>query len=133
MYGISGYINIILFAVITSPFWLRFLNKYIFKSKAKAFTDTLAFLRKLHKPLAVVFLLWGLYHGYTKWGMLYPGGVLPPLHTGMLVWLATAVTAALGLTFLITKKKTVFKAHKIAALCIILLLAIHRLFPYLIS
>jgi hypothetical protein len=116
-----------LFAVITSPFWLRVLNKYIFKSKAKAFTDALAFLRKLHKPLAVVFLLWGLYHGYTKWGMLYP------LHTGMLVWLAAAVTAALGLTFFLTKKKVFFKAHKIAALCILLLLALHRLFPYLIS
>jgi hypothetical protein len=133
MYGIAGWINVALIVMITSPFWLRALNTYLIKSKSKAFLKTLAFLRKLHKPLGGVLLVWALYHGYIAWGRLYPGVVFPPLHTGMLVWLACAVTAVLGLTFYLTKKKVFFKAHKIAALSILITLAVHRLFPYLIS
>lgn len=127
MYRISGWINIVLLITITSPFWLHVLNTYIFKAKEKAFNHTIAFLRKLHKPLGVVLLLWALYHGYIAWG-----GLLP-LNTGMFVWLAVAVTASLGLTFFLTKKKAVFKAHKTAALCIVLLFLIHLFFPYLLS
>jgi hypothetical protein len=122
IYIYIGWFNVALLAVMTAPYWLRFLNNHTLRLKGGAYAKTIKFLRKIHKPLGLFILLLALYHGYLALGALRP-------HTGVLVWLAVFLTASLGLSFYLTKKKTFFKWHKRMVLAVLALLLLHLLFP----
>ncbi len=127
MYKVLGIINIVLIVAITSPLWLRKLNQLFFHTKDPRFARVLKALRTLHKPfgIALVFFLIPI-HGYLALGGLR-------LHTGLIAWIAALATAALGLAFFLSKKRALFKLHRWMALAFILLIAVHLLFPSLLS
>jgi hypothetical protein len=122
IYLYLGWFNVFLLAVMTAPYWLRFLNNRTLRLKGGAFAKTIKFLRKLHKPLGLILLLLALYHGYLALGALRP-------HTGALVWLAIAATASLGLSYYLSKKKALFVWHKRMVLVVLAFLLLHLLFP----
>ena len=125
MYQFLGFLNIALFITVTSPYWVRQLNKWFFHSKTPGFTRLLKTLRALHKPLAL-----GLLVSVTAHGYLALGGFR--LHTGSILGAALATTALFGLLFYRTKKPVFLKVHRACALAVVLFLAIHLLFPSLI-
>ncbi len=122
LYEILGILMIVLLVAITSPYWLRTLNRLTVKTKDKRFFQLLRFMRSLHKPLGLSLALIAILHGYLAWGSLRP-------HTGMLAFLGFAVTATLGGIYYKTKNKKVFRAHKTMAAVSIGLLLLHLLWP----
>ena len=122
MYVILGWLNVAFLVVMTSPYWLRFLNKHIFHLQGGAYIKTIKFLRSVHKPLGIAVLVIALIHGYLALGALR-------LHTGTILWIAFFLTAVLGSLFYFTKKRPFFTWHKRMVLVAIVLLLIHLLFP----
>ncbi len=96
LYKFLGFLNIALVAVITSPLWLRLLNKWFFHSSNPGFAKLLKALRTLHKPLAFVLLASIVLHGYLALGAFR-------LHTGTLAGLAFVAAAILGLLFYLVR------------------------------
>ncbi|MEL7610314.1 MAG: hypothetical protein AAGU74_12555 [Bacillota bacterium] len=122
MYVFLGWLNIGLFTVMTAPFWLRVLNTHVLHIKGGGYAQVIRRLRQIHKPLGVLILILALVHGYLALGAFR-------LHTGSLVWLATAATATLGILFFRLKKKTLFAWHKRMVLAILFFVLLHILFP----
>ncbi len=126
MYKVLGIINIVLIVVVTSPYWLRKLNQWLFHIKSPKFNAVLRVLRKFHKPLALALIVIIPIHGYLALGSFR-------MHTGTIAWIAALVTVALGGTYYYTKKPAVFKWHKAMALVFVILVIVHLLFPSLFS
>jgi len=122
MYVFFGWLNIALIAVMTSPFWLRFLNDRTLHLKGGAYGKTIKFLRTIHKPLGVVILIIALVHGYLALGAFR-------LHTGLLLWLSVFITAVLGISFYFTRKKALFLWHRRMVLVVLFFLLVHLIFP----
>ncbi len=122
MYVFLGLLNIVLLAVMTSPFWLRFLNDHTLHLKGGRFGKVIKFLRAIHKPLGVVILIVAAIHGYLALGTIR-------LHTGILVFLAILVTATLGGSFYLLKKRSLFLWHRRMVLVVLFFLLIHLIFP----
>ncbi len=122
MYKILGLISATLLVVITSPYWVRRLNQWIFHIKGKGFTDFVKTLRKIHKPLGIALVLIALYHGYLALGTLR-------LHTGSIAWGLVLVTAILGALFYKKKKAVYFTWHKRMALITVLFVLLHLFVP----
>lgn len=122
MYVFLGWLNIGLLVVMTSPFWLRFLNERTLRLKGGVYGKTIKFLRTIHKPLGGAIIVIALIHAYLAWGILR-------LHTGFFVWFTVFATAVLGASFYYTKKKPLFVWHRRVVLLAILLLLVHLLFP----
>lgn len=122
MYILIGWLNITLLLIMTAPYWLRFLNAHTLHLQGGMYASVIRQLRRVHKPLGGVILTLALIHGYLALGSFR-------IHTGTLLWLSIAVTASLGLTFFLSKKKALFVWHKRMVLVSILLLLFHLLFP----
>jgi hypothetical protein len=122
IYQLLGWLNVVLLAVMTAPYWIRFVNSHTLHLKGGAYAKTIKVLRTIHKPLGGLILLIALVHGYLAWGTLR-------LHTGTFLWLSVLITASLGLLFFLTKKKALFIWHKRMVLLILAMLLIHLLFP----
>ncbi len=120
MYRTLGIINVLLVITITAPFWLRYLNRYVFHSDSPAFKKLIKILRKIHKPLGVLLVLSAVAHGYLALGTLR-------LHSGTILWGMILITAALGGAFYRKKKAVFFIWHKRAALAVVLLVLAHIL------
>jgi cytochrome b561 len=123
MYKILGIINVILVVIITSPFWLRTLNKWTIKTKDKRFLDLIKFLRKLHKPFAILLALNILVHAYLALNGTFR------LHTGLLAYIGFLLTVTVGGIYYKKKGKTLFKIHKTLALTSVVLVLIHLAWP----
>jgi len=122
MFRIIGFIAAGLLVLVTAPYWFRLLNKYVLRIPAKKVLPLSKALRAIHKPLGIALLLIAATHGYLALRSIR-------LHTGTLAWLSFAVTACLGIAFYFTKKKPVFRLHKLFALLSALLVLLHLLFP----
>lgn len=122
MYETLGTLNIILVIVITAPYWLTKINKYIVKTKAPWFKDLVSILRKMHKWLAALLLVSIVTHGYLALGRI-------TLNTGIITATLFFITALLGLAFFLLRKKQLFKLHKLFALLAILMIVAHRILP----
>ena len=122
MYAVIGWINIVALVVMTSPYWLRLINKYVFKNKNKALVRAAKALRAIHKPLGLVLVAAVIVHGFLALGTLR-------LHTGTLAAIMLIVTVALGGTFYFLKKKPLLVAHRTMALLLVLLVLVHLIFP----
>ena len=122
MYQALGILNVVLLIIITSPYWVKKLNKHLLHLKGPGYNKLMKTLRTIHKPLGVILALNAIFHGYLALGTLR-------LHTGSLAWIMILITVALGIGFKIKKKPVVFKWHKRAALTVVILVIIHRLFP----
>ena len=122
LYSVMGWLNILILAVMTAPFWLRILQKATSVIPNAAYTQWSRRLRAVHKPLGLVILTFAGIHGWLALGTLLP-------HTGTLLFLMLAVTASLGLLFYRTKKKNWFLWHKRMALVAVCALALHLLAP----
>ncbi|OJV66819.1 MAG: hypothetical protein BGO41_05225 [Clostridiales bacterium 38-18] len=122
LYELLGFINVALIVALTAPYWLRMINKVVFKNKNKEIVKLIKPLRKLHKPMGLTILVLAPLHGYLALGGLRP-------HTGSLVGIMATITIILGGSYFFTKKKAIFKWHKMAALITVILLAVHLLFP----
>ena len=122
MYRVLGWFNVGFLAVMTSPYWLRFLNNHTLRLKGGTYGKVIKILRAVHKPLGAAILVIAAIHGYLALGALR-------LHTGTIVGSMVLITAVLGATFFFTKKKAVFVWHKRMVLAVILFLLIHLLFP----
>lgn len=122
MYAFLGWLNVFLFAVMTAPFWLRVLNTHLFHIKKGAYFAVIKALRAVHKPLGGIILAIAFVHGYLALGSFR-------LHTGTLLWIAAAVTAALGFSFYRLKKKALLFWHRWMALVVICLMLLHLIVP----
>lgn len=122
MYVWLGWLNVAFLAVMTAPYWLRFLNQRTLRLKDGAYGKTIKVLRALHKPLGVAVVLIAAVHGYLALGAFR-------LHTGTILGTSVLLTALFGLSFYLAKKKFLFTWHKRLALLSILLLLVHLLFP----
>lgn len=125
MYAILGWINIGIIVIITSPFWLKRINKHIFNNN-RDINKVVKGLRKLHKPLGISLVLLGIIHGYLALGAI-------KLHTGIILLLSIMITVTLGGIFYRKKYKVVFQWHKRMALIAVILVLIHLIFPGLFS
>jgi uncharacterized membrane protein AbrB (regulator of aidB expression) len=124
LYAILGLVSLGLAVIVSSPYWLRTLNNWTFKTKNKRFFSLIKFLRKLHRPLGLLLAVIAIVHGYVALN----GQIR--LHTGLLVYIGFLLTAVLGGIHYKLKNKTVFKFHKAMALVSFLLLAVHLIFPW---
>jgi len=122
MFRVVGLVTAILLVLVTSPYWVRQLNRRALHLPAQKIGPLLKKLRLIHKPLGLTLILIAAVHGYMALGSIR-------LHTGALAWLAFAVTAGLGIAFYRRKKPPLFKWHKRAALISALLVLLHLLFP----
>lgn len=122
MYGILGWLNVSLLAVMTAPYWLRFLNNHTLRLKGGVYGKAIKALRTIHKPLGAAIVLIALIHGFLALGALR-------VHTGSILWLLLFLTAIIGTAFFFTKKKGLFAWHKRMALVVIVFLLVHLLFP----
>ncbi len=122
MYGVIGWFNVAAVVVMTAPYWLRIINKYGFKNTNKALARFIKTLRKLHKPLGLVLVVLVIIHGILALGAVR-------LHTGTLAGVMLIVTAALGGSFYLFKKKPLLIAHRTAASLMVLLILLHLIFP----
>lgn len=121
-FRLLGNVNLILLGLLVLPYLLNFLNRTVFKTKSPVYRKLLKALRGIHKPLGVLFLITGLIHGYMAMGGLR-------LHTGTVLYVAIIVQVLLGGAFYKTKKKGLFKAHRLLAMLIVLLFLVHWLAP----
>ena len=124
IYSILGWVSLGLAVAASSPYWLRMLNNWTFKTKDKRFFSLLKFLRKLHKVLGLLLAAIAIAHGY----LALSGQIR--LHTGLLVYAGFIVTVILGIWHYRTKNKKVFKAHKAMVLVSFLLLLLHLIKPW---
>lgn len=122
MYAVLGWLNIGLIAIMTAPYWLRFLNSRTLRLKGGGYAKTIRVLRAVHKPLGIAILILAAIHGYLALGALR-------LHTGTIAGTMLLITAALGGMFYYTKKKPVFVWHKRFVAVLLVFVLIHLLFP----
>lgn len=122
---VLGWINFSLFLFVTSPFWINLFARKFFHPKSTNYFKFLSAIRRIHKPIGIVLLCMAFIHGAIALGSIR-------LHTGLLVAIAIAVIAALGITFYKTRKKAVLKAHRALALVCLILLLVHIIFPNLL-
>lgn len=123
-FRLLGWVSVVLAVIASSPYWLRKLNSWTFKTKDKRFFRLLKFLRPVHKIAGIALAVISLYHGY-----LALGGRLR-LHTGLLVYLSFLLTAILGALHYFKKNKHVFKSHKIVALISFAFFLLHLISPW---
>lgn len=121
-YALVGWLNVIVFLIILSPYLLNLLNTKVLKTKNKTFFKVVKFLRKLHKPFGIALIVMGIVHGY----MALRGF---RLHTGSLFYIAILATGVLGGSFYRLKKKELFVWHKRLAAVVVVLFLIHFFFP----
>ena len=93
MYRILGYLNVTLFIVVTSPYWLRRLNQWMLHIRGADIQKVLKPLRSLHKPLAACLAVLAAIHGYLALGA-------PRLHTGSIVWMLFFSRRGLAMLFI---------------------------------
>jgi len=122
MYEVLGWLNVAFLALMTAPYWLRFLNSRFLHVKGGAYAQIIKVLRKVHKPLGIAILLIAVLHGYLALGALR-------LHTGTILWTTLFITAGFGSLFYFTKKKPLFVWHKRLVLIALALLLLHLLYP----
>ncbi len=122
MYELLGGLNVLFLAVMTAPYWLRFLNQRTPHLKGGAYGKTIKVLRAIHKPLGIAIILIAAVHGYLALGAFR-------LHTGTILGTSVLLTAVLGAAFFFTKKKAVFGWHKRLAMLSVVLLLVHLIFP----
>ncbi len=122
MYAVLGWLNVGFIAVMTAPYWLRFINNHTLHLKGGLYAKTIKVLRTVHKPLGAAVLLIMLIHGYLALGALR-------LHTGTITGVLLLLTAMLGSVFFFTKKKAAFVWHKRMVGLLVIFIAIHLLFP----
>ena len=122
MYRFLGWFNVAAFILMTSPYWLRMLNKYVLKWRGPRYSALIKGLRVLHKPLGIVFALTAPLHGFLALGAFR-------LHTGTILGILVLVTAVLGAFNFFLKKKGLLLWHRRAALLVFLLELFHLLFP----
>ena len=123
-----GWLSLALAAIATSPYWLRTLNKYTFKTKDPNFLKVIKFLRVIHKPAGAALAVIALIHGF----LALSGQIR--LHTGLMTYISIVLTALLGLRHHFSKKKDarIFKAHRIMALISVAFLLVHLIRPWLL-
>lgn len=122
MYRLLGWINVVLFVIITSPYWLRILNKHLFHFKGKGWLQLQKTLRATHKPLGIAFVVITIAHGVLAMGSLRP-------HTGTLAAICLLATAILGAAFFKLRKPVLLKLHRAGALLLVALVLLHLIFP----
>ncbi len=125
MFRVVGFVTAFLLVLVTSPYWLRQLNKYVMRLPARKIGPILKKLRLIHKPLGIALFVIAATHGYMALGFFQ-------WHTGSIAWLAFSVTASLGIALYFRRKPALFKLHKGAALTAVLLVLVHLLFPSLL-
>jgi|GEM_PF-279804 len=125
-YILLGWINLSLFAIVTSHLWLRFLNKHLFHSEKARFKNFIKTLRQIHKPLGIVLVGLAFIHGFLALGTIRP-------HTGLLAAAVLAAAAALGAAYFFSKKKALFALHRWVVAAIACLIVIHLVFPNALS
>ncbi len=125
IYFFLGWLNVSLFAIITSPFWIGFLNKRFIHSKSQKYQKFIKALRQIHKPLGIILAGLAFVHGFLALGVIRP-------HTGLLAAITVCAVVVLGIAFYRTKKRPVFLWHRALALAVFCLVIVHILFPNLL-
>lgn len=123
LFSVLGFLSLFMLLFATAPYWLRFLNQKLIKTKDKRYLNLIKFCRRFHKPVGILLLPIALLHGYLALFFRIRG------HTGSLVYLSMLITIVLGGTYYKTKNKKVFKVHKAMALTTFLLFLLHFLYP----
>ncbi|MDD4080814.1 MAG: hypothetical protein PHP02_05315 [Eubacteriales bacterium] len=123
-FRVLGWISVALAVIASSPYWLRALNKWTFKTRDKRFLNLIKHLRPIHKAAGILLAATALVHGWMALG----GRIT--LHTGLLVYLGFLLTVILGIAFFYAKDRRAFKGHKVMALAGFLLFLLHLVRPW---
>lgn len=123
-FRLLGWISVGLAVISASPYWLRMLNKWTFKTKKKWFTKLLRTLRPIHKATGLLLAAVALVHGYLALNQQIK------FHTGSLVYLGFLLTVLLGIAHFYKKDKRAFKGHKAMALVSFLFFLLHLIEPW---
>ncbi len=123
MFSFLGWLNVVLLGILVLPWILVRLNKYVLKTKSKAYLNFIRFLRSFHKPLGILMVIVALVHGYMAFGFNLR------LHTGPVLALTAIIAMVTGGMYYKLKKKNVFLVHKIFSALAVVMLLIHLFFP----
>ena len=123
-FRVLGWISVALAVIASSPYWLKALNKWTFKTKDKRFLNLIKRLRPIHKAAGILLAAIALVHGWMALG----GRI--GLHTGFLAYLGFLLTIILGISFYSAKDRRAFKGHKVMALIGFLLIMLHLIRPW---
>lgn len=124
-YSFFGWVSAISLGTLVLPFLMVRLNKYVLKTKNPHYFKLIKGLRKLHKPLGIIFGIVALTHGIMALGAFR-------LHTGWLLYFSVVLTVVTGGAFYRLKKKSIFIWHKLFTLAAVLLFLLHFFRPYAI-
>lgn len=124
-YSFYGWASAVILSVMVLPFVLLWLNRHVIKTRDPGFMKTIKLLRKVHKPLGIVFAVVALVHGVMVLGAFR-------LHTGWLLYIGLILTAVSGGAFYRLKKRPLFQLHRWLAAVVVLLFALHFFLPWAI-
>lgn len=122
LYQVLGLVNVALLVGLLAPYCLRKLNAWFFHFKGLGYRKTMKALRIAHKPMGIALAVVALLHGFLALGGLRP-------HTGSITWVFVLATACLGGAFYKLRKAGLLKTHRVLALLVVLLAAVHILWP----
>lgn len=125
-YAFVGWTSVVLLGLLVLPFLLSRINQYVFKPQSKGLRSFIKFLRKLHKPLGILFVIIAFVHGWLALGAFR-------LHTGWALYISLLLTVIFGGSFYRLKKKKLFVLHKVFAGVTVLLFLLHFFKPYAFS
>ena len=123
-FRVLGWVSVGLAVISASPYWLRMLNKWTFKTRQKWFIKLLRTLRPIHKVAGLLLAVVALVHGYLALNQQIK------LHTGTFVYLGFLLTVLLGIAHYYKKDKQAFKGHKVMALASFLFFLLHLFEPW---
>lgn len=121
MYKILGWTNAIVTIILLLPFALHAVSK----KKEGILHSITKFLRKAHKPIGILVFISIAAHGMLALGSF-------SLHTGTIAGISFAIAGIFGILFMISKKKQIFKTHRILAYIYVLIVIVHLLLPSLL-
>ncbi|MBN1778350.1 MAG: hypothetical protein JW811_09535 [Clostridiales bacterium] len=122
MYAVLGWLNIGFIAVMTAPYWIRFLNDRTLRLRGGGYAKIIKVLRAVHKPLGAAILLIALVHGWLALGELR-------LHTGTIAGTLLLIAVSLGGLYSLVRKRALFVWHKRFVLLLLLSVIVHLLSP----
>jgi hypothetical protein len=113
-----AFVNVSLLVLLLSPYFLRRINKHIFKNKNKILKKYIPIFSKYHMYFGFILLITAFVHGYMALGAVR-------FHSGYILWLWVLIQVTLGIFTKKKKNPKIFKIHRLIGIGSLVFLIIH--------